>query len=412
MSRPESQVRPGIQPIRLLNPECLCNAVTVEGAEIETGIPQEEARTLLRGGSEWIELRTLQDYVLTRNRESEITLSGTRIWLSIRGVEIPDAMLEQAHPVSALLRRVIRWPDCYGNTTAHHIAADRQYLEFLSSCFFTLETLNIRNDYEQSPADWAAEQGNLHLLSPELLVPEIVLSLDSSDFSCVPWELLIARRWIRQLRQLHEIATNCRSAALANFITRVESLNKLKQTKGLGNLEKLPVTSQRDAVVSMQIPNPITLEWLSGEVGGYVNAKRLVNRRGFYKVHEEIVQQALTIPIGSGNILFHELCADRRDLQLIPQSLMTAELLLFSNDHGICPLQYAATEGALDLIPWNMLPVEPWHRHISVLRESAETDSSNCDFPRCETLLPRLSAFIARVERFAYERNRESERGT
>jgi hypothetical protein len=266
-----------IQQIRILNPYLLDNATTVEGAKNITGLPEDEARTLLPANSEWIPLSTLQHYILGRNREKTPTLYGTLLWLSVRGIEIPDEDEWLASSVRQLLWKALPLVDCYNNSTAHHICGDRQYLEFVGPDFFSPETLLIENHYKDTAADWAAKNGNLRLVSKELLTREVVLHRNVVNWtlihhaaygSCLteippryitpetvfdrtvealddatavpqlwpsedqntdmPWERLKECQWINALSKLHEVAKHHPSPSLANLIRRTECLKRLK----------------------------------------------------------------------------------------------------------------------------------------------------------------------------------------
>jgi hypothetical protein len=148
----------------------------------------------------------------------------------------------------------------------------------------------------------------------------------------------------------------------------------------------------------MKIPSLITLKWLRAKRGGLVNAKRLVNQMDFYKIPTEIIGEALNIPTGDGDILLHQVCCDRSDLQKVPKQFLTAELLLSSNDYGIRPMEYAAVEGALDVIPWKTFRPSTCVRYLSLLEGCAETDAANCEVSRRGKRFPPLNTFIKNLE--------------
>jgi len=266
-----------IQPIRILNPYLLDNAVTAKGATIETGLPPEEAQSLLPPDDAWIPLRTLQEHILWREREINITAYGTLRWLSVRGIDIPREDERVADSAKKLLRRALLLRDCWGNSAAHHICADRQYLQLIGPEFFTPETLLIENHYADTPADWAAEKGNLFLLSKDLLTPEVVFHRNvgnwtlihhAADGRCIadiphryitpdnvfdtkpecwdniravpeirwddiPWNSLEAYDWIRALPLLRNVEALHPSAALQGLINRCECLDRPEKTPAL-----------------------------------------------------------------------------------------------------------------------------------------------------------------------------------
>jgi len=267
-----------IQPIRIQNPYYLESAVTIEGATIETGLPEREALLLAAPHFDSIPCRVLQQHILQREREATVTPVGARMWLSVRTIELSDAAFARLRSVADLLTYSLRLIDRYGNSGAHHICADAQYLQLLPPDIFSSSVLLTENKFLDTPADWAAKNDNLRFLPEAAWTKEVIFHRNVANWTLinhaaeggciadmpsryitpdnvfdptpdsfedawssplggpasphckiVPWDRLHVFDWIGALPQLREVETHYPSPALKNLIHRCSCLKRIKE---------------------------------------------------------------------------------------------------------------------------------------------------------------------------------------
>lgn len=171
--------------VRIQDPYFLNNAVTIEGAVIETGLPEKEAVALATPHFDSIPCRVLQQHILQRDRETTVTRGGARVWLSVRTIEISEAAFARMRSVTELLTTSLPLIDSYGNSGAHHICADAQYLQLLPQDIFSSSVLLTENTFLDTPADWAAKNDNLRFLPKPALTKEIVFHRNVANWTLI-----------------------------------------------------------------------------------------------------------------------------------------------------------------------------------------------------------------------------------
>ncbi len=270
--------------VRILNPHFPAGDITLEAAVDETGLPERELRSLLNLSPKvgHIPRRMLQMYILSRNREEEITSKTTLEWLSVRWIDLPEVSTWLKQSPEGILAQILYEEDKWGNKVAHHLCADWQYMKLFGADILNTQVLSICNTRQETAAAWAASNGNLRFIPTEMLTRNIVYNEDaygwtllhhaalgncledipsryltpsslfanrarqrdnvtetplltpaSKHFASIPWKRLQASQWLFGLSHLRAVSDHHKSPDLDKLINRVERLKVIKSKEAI-----------------------------------------------------------------------------------------------------------------------------------------------------------------------------------